>query len=388
MVRRLLATLALLVVASPALSQQPAMPPPAVVAAPVAVKPIADAEVFSGTVEAIDAVDLIARVQGFLEAVEFDAGDFVDEGQTLFRIESAPYDAAVAAAEARVAQTQAQLLNAEQQLARQEVLVQRNVTAQSLLEDAQATEAAARAAVAVAEADLQSARIQQGYTTIAAPFAGEISRAFYSQGALVGPTSGPLASLVQTDPIRVVFSISDRLLIELRSQEAEGRHLSAGDLAFRVILANGAAYPLEGRPEYVSSQTDPATGTVPVRLVLENPDRILIPGQFVSVSVGPRTPPELPVVPQLATLQDREGRYVYVVNDDGTVSQRRIRTAAQVGTELAVTEGLSGGETIVLQGLQRLADGMAVQVAPQGPDGSAVVTGTAATAVTSADGAN
>lgn len=376
MLQRLLTAFALLATASgtvaPVVAQEPAMPPPAVVTSTVEVRPISDQAVFSGTVEAIDEVDLIARVQGFLEAVEFDAGDVVEQGQVLFRIETQLYDAAVTAAEAGVAQARAQLLNAEQQLRRQQVLTERNVAAQALLEDATAAEAAARANLSSAEAQLQRARIEQGYTSIAAPFAGEISRALYSEGALVGPSSGPLARLVKTDPVRVVFSISDRLLIEIRSREAAGEAAGADDYAFRVILSNGEEYPVAAEPEYVANQTDPATGTVPVRLVLPNPDRILIPGQFVNVSVGPADPPQMPVVPQLALLQDREGRYVYVVNDDGTVSQRRIRTGAQVGNELAVAEGLSGGETIVTQGLQRLTDGMQVQVAgpPAGSGGA------------------
>lgn len=373
MLQRFLTAFAFLATATvalaPAFAQQPQMPP-AVVAGTVEVKSISDPAVFSGTVEAIDEVDLIARVQGFLESVEFDAGDFVQQGQVLFRIETQLYDAAVTAAEAGVAQARAQLLNAEQQLRRQQTLTERNVAAQALLEEATAAEAAARANLAVAEAQLQRARIEQGYTTITAPFAGEISRALYSEGALVGPSSGPLARLVKTDPVRVAFSISDTLLIEIRSREAAGETASARDYAFRVILSNGEEYPVAAEPEYVANQTDPATGTVPVRLVLPNPDRILIPGQFVNVSVGPADPPQMPVVPQLALLQDREGRYVYVVNDDSTVSQRRIRTGAQVGNELAVVDGLSGGERIVVQGLQRLSDGMAVQVAAP-PAGSA-----------------
>lgn len=367
MVTRISAVLGLLggmiTAVAPALAQQPAAPVPAVVARAVEIKPISDVAVFSGTVEAIDEVDLIARVEGFLDSVEFGGGDFVEEGKVLFRIESELYDAAVTAAEAGVAQAEAQLLNTEQQLRRQEALSERNVTTEAMLQDAQAAVAIARANVAVAEAEFQRAKIQQGYTTITAPFAGEISRAFYSEGALVGPSSGPLARLIKTDPVRVAFSIPDTLLIEIRSQEASGRAPVADELEFRVTLNNGQVYATPAEPEYISNQTDPATGTVPVRIILENPDRILIPGQFVDVAVGPRNPPEMPVVPQLAVLQDRAGRYVYVVNDDSIVSQRRIETGAQIGNELAVVDGLVGGETIVVQGVQRLADGMVVQVA-------------------------
>lgn len=349
-------------------AQQEAAPPPAVVVADIEVQPISDAATYSGTVEAIDEVDLLARVQGFLDAVEFEAGEQVEQGDILFRIESRPYDAAVAAAEARVAQTKAQLLNAEQELRRQQTLVERNVSARSLLEDAEATAAVARANVEVAEAELEQAQIEQSYTTITAPFSGEISQAYFSEGALVGPNRGTLAYLVSMDPVRVVFSIPDSLLIEFRIREAAGEAPDDTDVDFGLVLSNGATYPTTGRVEYVASRTDPATGTVAVRLIFENPDRILVPGQFVDVTVGPSDPPRMPVVPQRAVLQDRSGRYVFVVGEGDTVSTRRIETGARVGSGWAVIDGLEGGEEVVVQGVQRIADGMTVRVtrAPAG----------------------
>lgn len=233
------------------------------------------------------------------------------------------------------------------------------MSAQALLEDARAASAIARADVAMAEAQLEQARIEQSYTKVAAPFPGEISRAFYSEGALVGPAGVPLAHLVKTDPVRVVFSIPDTLLIELRGEEAAGQQT---EVDFQIVLSNGELYPSEGELEYFANQADPATGTVPVRLIVDNPDRVLVPGQFVDVRVGPSEPPTMPVVPQRAVLQDRDGRYVFVVTDEGTVEQRRIEVGPQVGNEWAVADGLSEGERVVVQGLQRITDGMAVQV--------------------------
>lgn len=131
---------------------------------------------------------------------------------------------------------------------------------------------------------------------------------------------------------------------------------------FRIILANGDVYPTPGRVEYVANRTDTSTGTIPVRLIFENPDRILVPGQFVDVTVGESDPPQLPVVPQTAVLQDQQGRYVFVVDENSTVSARRIETGSQIGRGWAVTDGLSGGEQVVVQGIQRIAEGMTVQV--------------------------
>lgn len=254
----------------PGLAQE-AAPPPAVIVAEVEVKPVSSPATFSGTVEALNEVELMARVQGFLAAVEFDAGDRVDEGDVLFHIETRPYDAAVAAAEARVAQAEAQLQNTQQELRRQERLTEQNVAAEAQLEDARAAALVAEADVAMAEAQLEQALIEQSYTTVTAPFAGEISRAFFSEGALVGPNGGPLARLVRTDPVRVVFSIPNMLLVELRTQEASGEATDPADLDFRLLLGDGVVYAEEGRLEYVANQADPATGTVPVRLIFDNP---------------------------------------------------------------------------------------------------------------------
>ena len=332
-------------------------PPPAVVVAEVSAQPVSDSSRFSGTVEAIQEVDIVARVQGFIDEIAFKAGDRVAEGDVLFRIESVPYAAAVAAAEARLAQAKAQLLNADQELARQQTLRKRSVASQASLEAAVAAQAVARAGVEIARANLEQAQIELGYVEIVAPFAGETGRELFSRGALVGPTSGPLARLVNTDPVRVVFSISDRVLLDIRREIAAG---NAPDVAFRLDLANGEYYNGSARIEFIANEADPVTATVPVRLIVENPDRLLIPGQFVDVVVGPADPPVLPIVPQTAVLQDRDGRYVYVLGEGNTVAQRRIKVNSLVEGGWAVSAGLQAGEVVVVQGLQRLADGVTV----------------------------
>lgn len=347
------------------------LPPPAVVTDTIRISSAGEHATFSGVVEAIDKVEILARVEGFIDSIEFEGGDHVARGDVLFRIESHLYDAAVAAAKAGVAQAEAQRGNAEQELRRQERLSERGVSAEARLEDARAAAAVAEADVSAAEAELERALIEQGYTTIEAPFSGEISQAFYSGGALVQPGGAALARLVKTDPVRVVFSITDRLLIALRSEEAAGRPAEAADFDFRLVLSNGDPYPVQGRLEFIANQADPATGTIAVRLVFENPNRILLPGQFVDVEIGESNPPEKPIVPQTAVLQDREGRFVFLVNEDSTVSQRRIETGSRIGSGWAVLEGLEGGEQVVIQGVQRLADGAPVQVtgAPAGDPG-------------------
>ncbi|WP_324753895.1 efflux RND transporter periplasmic adaptor subunit [Roseovarius sp. Pro17] len=369
----LISAMALLpLAASPAFAQTQDAPPPGVVAQKIESKPITDPAIFSGTVEAIDSVDIMARVQGFLQKTGFEAGQRVNSDDVLFEIESAPYDAVVSSAKARVAQAEAQYKNAMQEYERQRVLVERNATAQSRLDQVEAEAAVAKADVASAEAQLDSAKIDQAYTNVHAPFAGEISRALYSNGALVGPQSGPLARLVRLDPLRVVFSIPDSQLVDMRLKQQNGGGVDAADLDFNVRLPGGTEYAGKGRIEYIASETDSGTGTVPVRLIFENPDKILIPGQFVDVMIAETDPQVLPVVPQTAILQDKQGRYVFVVGEDSTVSQRRITVGPKVDGGRAVTDGLQEGESVVTQGVQKIVDGARVQVAdPSGGDGAA-----------------
>lgn len=335
---------------------------PAVEVKTVRVEPASDPVTFSGTVEAIDNVDIIARVQGFLMETRFKAGATVDAGDVLFKIETAPFDAAVLSTEAKLAQARAQRKNAELQLDRQRTLTERNVTAQARLDEVQAQASIAEADVQAAQAEVERARIELAYTTIRAPFSGKISRAFFSHGALVGPQSGPLARLVSLNPLRVVFSIPDSLLVDARLAAEDGQETDPKSLDFRIRLSNGRAYSGEGHVEYVANETDSATGAVPVRLIFKNPGMVLVPGQLVQVLVGESDPPRLPVAPQTSVLRDRQGRYVYVVGDDNVVNERRIETGPQLDAGWAVTDGLKEGERVVVQGVQKIRDGATVQV--------------------------
>lgn len=333
---------------------------PAVIVEDVSVQTIEDPEAFTARVEAIETVDIRARVQGFIQAIAFEAGQHVETGDLLFEIEPELYEAAVASARAQLAGAEADRIRAERQLARAEDLRRRDIAAQSTLDEAYAANEAAVAAVGAAEAALVRAELDLSYTRIEAPIPGEIGRATLTVGNLVGPDSGSLARIVQPDPVRVVFSIPEGILVSLR-QEARGILPDGGLLRLTLRLPNGTAYDLPGRIEYVASEVDPQTGTIAVRTIFDNPQRWLVPGQFVTMYVDEAEPPELPVVPQAAVLQDRQGRFVYLLQSDNTVAQRRIEIDARVEHGWAVTAGLAGGETIVVQGVQRLSDGMAVQ---------------------------
>lgn len=362
----LFATALAVLPAPPTLAQQP---PPAVVVERVEVKAISTPEEFIARVEAIESVDIRARVEGFLQTVAFDAGEAVETGDLLFEIEPDRYEAGVASARAQLSRAEASRTEAAQTLERTRVLVKRRTAAQATLDEAEAAFAVAAADVEAARAALRSAELDLSYTRIAAPIAGQIGRALYTRGNLVGPQSDPLARIIQLDPIRVVFSVSEGRLVTLRQQRSGSGAVDVEALRLMLRLPNGSEYPHNGRVEYAESEVDPQTGTVAIRLVFPNPDHLLLPNQFVTLLAREGEVPSLPVVPQTAVLQDRQGRFVYLLNDDSTVSQRRIETGARVENGWAVSAGLSGGETVVVQGIQRLSEGITVQPSEGQPVG-------------------
>jgi membrane fusion protein (multidrug efflux system) len=364
----------LLALGGAVVAQQPGpgqMPAPAVVVERIEVQEVSDPAEFNARVEAIESVDIRARVQGFLRSVAFEAGQTVQAGDLLFEIEPDQYEAAVASARAQVSRAEAAREDAERTLVRQQELVERQAAAQAALDEASAAFDIAAAEVEIAQAALRMAELDLSYTRITAPIRGQIGHALFTQGNLVGPEAGPLARIVQLDPVRVVFSISEGFLVTLRQQEATGGAIDPNALHLTLRLPNGADYPQTGQIEYVESEVNPQTGTVAMRAVFPNPDQILIPNQFVTLVSRETEIPTLPVVPQTAVLQDREGRFVYLLRENNTVSQRRIETGARVENGWAVTEGLSGGEPVVVQGIQRLSEGMTVQPSEGQPVGGA-----------------
>jgi membrane fusion protein (multidrug efflux system) len=335
-------------------------PKPAVIIERIKVEDVSNPAQYTARIEAINAVDIRARVQGFLNSVAFRAGQTVKAGDTLFVIEPDQFEANAASAQAQVARAEATRKSTERTLSRNQQLFDRKTVSQATLDDAQAAFDIAAADVKVAEAALRTAELNLSYTHIKAPIAGEIGRSALTAGNLAGPDSGSLARIVELDPIRVAFSMTEGQLVTLR-QQSQGVALDPGAVNIALKLANGTDYADAGRIEYVENEVDPRTGTATVRAVFRNPDHVLIPGQFVTLYTRDKEVQRLPIIPQSAVLQDREGRFVYLLGENDTVSQRRIKTGARVANGWAVTEGLSGNELVVVQGIQRLQDGMTVQ---------------------------
>lgn len=340
-------------------------PLPAVSVAPVEVKDVSPASEFVGRVEAVNAVDIRARVEGFIEARPFKEGQAVHEGDDLFVLEKAPYEAALAAARANLRGAQATLEDAERRVQRNQDLRRSQTVSQVTLEEAQTARDTAQASMLAAEANVRQAELNVGYTTIRTPIAGRIGAAAFSVGSLVGPSSGALARVVQIDPIRVVFSVNDRTILALRESVTDfDERKVAGSFVPTLRLSNGREYPLKGAIEFVGNEIDQATGTLPIRARFPNPDGVLVPGQFVTITVRPAHPQTRPVVPVGAVQLDREGRFVLLLDEGGKVAERRIKTGAQLGQNWIVEEGLKGGENVIVQGFQNARPGAAVRVVP------------------------
>jgi membrane fusion protein, multidrug efflux system len=338
---------------------QSAPPPPAVSVTPVVSRQVTETVDYIGRITAIEKVDVVARVPGFIEERNFTEGQEVKQGDLLFRIEQATYKAAVDQARATLAKAKATEVNAKLQLERGKELVRNQNIPQATLDQRAADEAAAQAGVMEAQAALEQAEINLGYTEIRSPIDGRIGLAIFTKGNLVQPSSGRLATIVSQDPVYVIFPISQRNLLDYYRRRPDDADKNA-KVTVRIKLPNGTVYPHPGVANFLDVQVDPTTDTVAVRATVPNPEHLLIPGGVVSVSVERGAPKSALTVPQSAVLLDQAGRYVLVVDADKKVEQRRVTTGAEQGRNIVVTEGLKEGEKVIVEGIQKVRPGQVV----------------------------
>ena len=347
------------VIGLPAYAEQ-AAPPPAVLVQRAELRSMTKQAEYVGRAEALEKVDLRARVQGFLGPRLFKEGDDVKEGQVVFTIEREPFEAVVDQRKAQLAAARATLANADQQLQRTAELARKGNAPIAQLDQRTAEQGQAKAAVMEAEANLRDAQIQLSYTEIKTPISGRIGRAAVSPGNLVGPDSGVLATVVQDDPMQVLFSVTQREMLEAKDSEVTGK------VRARVRLANGSLYSEKGRIDFLDVQVNPRTDGQTVRAMFPNPDDILTSGQTVRVIIEEKGGDQVVVIPQSAVAIDQTGPYVFVVGQDNKVEQRRVRLGTDRNGLAVVEEGVQAGERVVVQGQQRIRAGMTVapQLAP------------------------
>jgi RND family efflux transporter MFP subunit len=319
----------------------------------------------TGNAAAINTVDLVARVQGFVQAISYADGEYVKKGRSLFTIEPEPYKLKVEAAKAAVTSAQATLKQAEAEYTRQADLVQRQVSAVATYDKALATRDSAQADLQSAQSNAQQAEINLGYTDVAAPFDGVVTARQVSIGQLVGANSATvLATIVQLNPIWVNFTASERDVLQVRDFLArEGR--TTADLMGTTVeigLATEPGYKHKGKLDYIAPTVNPSTGTLAARAVLENADRTLLPGYFVRVRIASPPEPSL-LVPDVAIGSDQGGRYVLIVNKDNVVEQRRVEPAQLIGELRVIRTGLTKDDRVVVGGIMRAIPGQ--KVAPE-----------------------
>jgi len=338
-----------------------AAPPPGVLVAKAAMRQISETVEYVGQTVAVNDVSLRAQVSGYLLKKTFDEGQDVDQGAELFTIDPALYEAGVAAAAGAVAEAKAEVSRTEKDLKRYRTLIKSQSISQQQLDKAEVELLQASANFKTAEAQLMKAKIDLSYTVIKAPFNGRIGRAGASVGDLVAPQSGELARLVELNPIYANFSVSERDVITAkRSYQAGDAGVDLNKIEVRLRLPDGSQYEHVGRVDFIDNVVDRRTGTIVLRARFDNPQKLLVPGLYVSTMLGREETTDKLIIPQAAVQEDQAGMFVMVVAPDSKVELRRIQTGQAYAGELVVNSGLEAGEQVIVEGIQKVRPGVVV----------------------------
>ena len=340
-----------------------APPPPKVEVTVPAQRPITRYLEATGNTAPIKNVDLVARVQGVLQSINYQDGTFVKEGTTLFTIEPETYKLKLDQAQAAQAGAEASVRQSDADFKRQSDLVQKQAVSQATLDNSTSARDNAQANLLQAQANTKIAQVNFGYTNVVAPFDGIVSAHLVSVGELVGAASPTqLATIVALDPIYVNFTVNEQDVLRIR-EEAKRRGMSTSELRtlpVEVALQTETGYPHKGKLDYISPTLNQSTGTLAVRGILPNPDRVLLPGFFVRVRVPFSEQQDALLVPDVALGSDQAGRYVLVVNADNVVEQRKVRTGPLQDDWRVIETGLKPDDRVVTAGLLRAIPGQKV----------------------------
>lgn len=332
---------------------------------PVEVAKTTEEDIFAqtesvGRIEAKYSVDVVARINGWLQKRYFQEGAFVKKGQTLFLIQPNEYQIAVSQAQAAVRQSEAALINAQKELKRAQELVKNDFVSKSYYDQALATRDQNKASLDVNRANLAAAKLNLSYTKITSPVDGKVGKIMITEGNLVNAQSGALTKIVSTSPIYAYFNIKSEDYLKFMKNNDKNTSNQFENMEVKIKLSDGAEYKEKGMLEFVNNEVDPTAGTIALRATFENKDRLLVPGDFVNVTAIAKKPTRVVLVPQVAVSDSTNGSYVWVVDDKNQAQQKFIKIANQQGESWIVTEGLEPGETVITAGFQRLRPGAAV----------------------------
>lgn len=314
----------------------------------------------AGRIEAKYTVDVVARINGWLQKRYFSEGAVVKAGQTLFLIEPNEYEIAVSNAQAAVKQAEAAYVNAEKELKRAVELVKNDYVSKSYYDQALASRDGSKAAFEAAKASLSNAKLNLSYTKVVSPIDGKIGKIMITEGNLVNAQTGPLARIVSTSPIYATFNIKSADYLKFKRA---GANANLDNMKVEVKLADGSEYSETGKIEFVDNEIDMSSGTITLRATFENKEGLLVPGDYIQVVATTLNPKTVMLVPQSAAMDESNGYYVWVVKDGGIIEKRTIMVSDDVDNNWVVEGGLDYNDKIVVKGIQRVfMDGQKVVV--------------------------
>jgi len=357
-------------------------PPPVVSVITVEPQTIPYTLTFVAQTESSQQVNIVARVSGYLDKIAYHEGDLVKQGQLLFQLDPKPFQNQLQAAMGELQSQQARYTNAKANLERVKPLAKENALSQADLDRAQAEFDSSKAAVFTAQAKVDDAKLNLGYTTIRSPVTGLASRSLQRQGAYINALSDSanLTYVAAIDPVWVNFSVSQNQTAKLREDTQKGRIILPKDRAYEVelVLSDGSVYPHKGKINFADPSFSQDTGSFLVRAVLPNPKRELQPGMFVTAKVEGALRPDAVVVPQLAVQQGSNGHLVYVVNQAGSAEVRPVIVGDYYGEkDIVIVDGLNKGDRVVVEGVLKVIPGQPVKIAAPGEGGAAKAPDTA-----------
>jgi RND family efflux transporter MFP subunit len=317
----------------------------------------------TGTTEAVAMVEVRARVRGFLEKVNFEAGADVKEGDVLYVIQQREFKAKAAARKAELAAQKVELTRAEIELARQKKLFEENATSEVNVVKAQAEHDSALAAIDAAQAALDQAELDLEYTEVKAPISGRVGKTLVKQGNLVGDNEAThLTTVISYDPIYANFNISESTLLQLKEEASddEGRKIDKEEIPLHLRRAIDEGFDFPGYFDYADLAVAQSTGTFMLRGIFPNPNRDIVPGLFVRVRIPIGVQKDALLVPELALGSDQGGRFVLVVNSDNKVERRNIKPGARHSNLIVINQGLQPDDRVVVNGIQRARPGLEV----------------------------
>lgn len=367
MKRRLTAVFLILILAGCSDSKKASgPPPPAVTVVKALQREVTEWDEYTGRLSAVDEVEVRAQVSGYLESIHFKDGQIVKKGDLLFVIDPRPYQAVLDRAAAQVKEAEAGLALADANLKRTQELATKKVVASQDLDDQRSKQLQAAAALQVAQAEVKAAQLNLDFTRINAPVSGRIDRHLVSEGNLISggaATATLLTTIVSLDPIYAYFEADEQAYLKYVRLDRSGERRSSRDVAnpVKLALADEEGFPHEGRMNFVQNRIDVNTATIQGRAVFDNPDLVLIPGQFVRLELLGSPPHQAILIPDQAVVSDQSQKFVWVVGAEDAVEYRKVTPGPMIEGLRVIRDGLKTGDLVIVLGVQSVRPGIKVQ---------------------------